>query len=275
RDPQPFRSPLRSVLRRSRLLRPLLTSRSASASPFQAQGESSPGKNSVLRRTTAGFTPPEPRPSELRGSLPARPARRRLGSGSCTSAHGFAPRFLPTVGHPSAVAVRFDRDGLLSAGLPPAGQRPCWAHKDEAPAGVPAGAPSLFVGGCHRPTGEAARVANPRAASPRFTTSRVRLERELADEAVERVAGLVRPLANLTLVVGAQHHTAILLSRSRGVVVEVVRLTREPERVVATVVAATHRAAVADPLPEARRIDLRGVVVEEADPVREQSVGAQ
>src|SRR5690606_10384540 len=139
RDPQPFRSPLRSVLRRSRLLRPLLTSRSASASPFQAQGESSPGKNSVLRRTTAGFTPPEPRPSELRGSLPARPARRRLGSGSCTSAHGFAPRFLPTVGHPSAVAVRFDRDGLLSAGLPPARQRPCWAHKRNADRREPVG----------------------------------------------------------------------------------------------------------------------------------------
>src|SRR5690606_19837379 len=120
-----------SVLRRSRLLRPLLTSRSASASPFQAQGEISPGKNAVLHRTTAGFTPPEPRPSELRGSLPARPARRRLGSGSCTSAHGFAPRFLPTVGHPSAVAVRFDRDGLLSAGLPPARQRPCWAHNEK------------------------------------------------------------------------------------------------------------------------------------------------
>src|SRR5690606_10030940 len=133
RDPQPFRSPLRSVLRRSRLLRPLLTSRSASASPFRAQGEISPGKNAVLHRTTAGFTPPEPRPSELRGSLPARPARRRLGSSSCTSARGFAPRFLPTVGRPSAAAVRFDWDGLLSAGLAPARQRPCWAHNAKAP----------------------------------------------------------------------------------------------------------------------------------------------
>src|SRR5690606_20470324 len=96
-------------------------------------------KNAVLHRTTAGFTPPEPRPSELRGSLPARPARRRLGSGSCTSAHGFAPRFLPTVGHPSAVAVRFDRDGLLSAGLPPARQRPCWAHIGIGARGNPSG----------------------------------------------------------------------------------------------------------------------------------------
>ncbi len=29
-----------------------------SPSPFQAQGEISPGKNAILRRTTAGFTPP-------------------------------------------------------------------------------------------------------------------------------------------------------------------------------------------------------------------------
>ena len=46
-------------LHRLPLLRPLLTSRSGSTpSPFQAQGEISPGKNAVLRRTTAGFTPP-------------------------------------------------------------------------------------------------------------------------------------------------------------------------------------------------------------------------
>ena len=41
-----------------RLLRPLLTSRSGSTpSPFQAQGEISPGKNALLPCTTAGFTP--------------------------------------------------------------------------------------------------------------------------------------------------------------------------------------------------------------------------
>src|SRR5690606_37562976 len=75
----------------------------------------------------------EPRPSELRGSLPARPARRRLGSGSCTSARGFAPRFLPTVARPSAAEVRFHWFGLLSAGLAPARQRPCWAHIARGP----------------------------------------------------------------------------------------------------------------------------------------------
>ena len=41
-----------------RLLRPLLTSRSSSTpSPFQAQGEISPGKNALLHCTTAGSTP--------------------------------------------------------------------------------------------------------------------------------------------------------------------------------------------------------------------------
>ena len=112
-----------------RLLRPRLTSRSAStASPFQAQGEISPGKSVTLLRATAGFTSPGHRPSELCGHLPARPARRRLRSGSCTSARGCAPRFLPTVGHPSAVAVRFSHDGLFLGGLSPPGWRPCRAH---------------------------------------------------------------------------------------------------------------------------------------------------
>jgi len=41
-----------------RTLRPLLTSRSGSTpSPFQAQGEISPGKNALLHCTTAGSTP--------------------------------------------------------------------------------------------------------------------------------------------------------------------------------------------------------------------------
>ena len=44
---------------RGDLLRPRLTSRSGcSPSPFQAQGEISPGKNALLHCTTAGFTPP-------------------------------------------------------------------------------------------------------------------------------------------------------------------------------------------------------------------------
>ena len=126
----------------SRLLRPLLTSRSGSPpSPFQAQGEISPGKNAILPRTAAGFTPPDPWPRELRGHLPARPARQRLISGSCPSARGFAPRFLPTLGHPHAVALRFARCGQLAGGLTPPRSRPCWAHKKK---------PAGFAGGLSR-----------------------------------------------------------------------------------------------------------------------------
>ena len=47
-----------SARRQPILLRPLLTSRSGSTpSPFQAQGEISPGKNALLHCTTAGSTP--------------------------------------------------------------------------------------------------------------------------------------------------------------------------------------------------------------------------
>jgi len=71
------------------LLRPLLTSRSSSSlSPFRARGEISPGKNAILLRTTAAFTSPGPWPQELRSRQPARPDRRRLISGSCSSARG-------------------------------------------------------------------------------------------------------------------------------------------------------------------------------------------
>ena len=124
----------------SRLLRPLLTSRSGSSpSPFQAQGEISPGKSAILPRTAARFTTPDPWPRELRGLMPARPDRHRLISGSCSSARGFAPRFLPTVGRPSAVALRFARCGQLAGGLPPPRSRPCWAHIQKRPdrPGVP------------------------------------------------------------------------------------------------------------------------------------------
>src|ERR1019366_5052838 len=56
-DSTPSRSALHSPC--DELLRPRLTSRSGSTpSPFQAQGEISPGKNALLHCTTAGSTPP-------------------------------------------------------------------------------------------------------------------------------------------------------------------------------------------------------------------------
>ena len=59
-------TPSRSALRRRdgfatshRLIRPRLTSRAGSTpSPFQAEGEISPGKNALLHCTAAGSTPP-------------------------------------------------------------------------------------------------------------------------------------------------------------------------------------------------------------------------
>ena len=40
----------------------------------------------------------------------------------------YAPRFLPTLGHPHAVALHLPRCGQLSRGLAPRRSRPCWAH---------------------------------------------------------------------------------------------------------------------------------------------------
>ena len=53
------------------------------------------------------------------------------GGPRCSSARSFAPRFLPIIGHPHAVALRFVRCDQLTAGLLPARVRPCWAHKEK------------------------------------------------------------------------------------------------------------------------------------------------
>jgi len=110
--------------------RPLLTSRSGSApSPFQAQGEISPGKNALLRCTTAGFTPPRLDHKSFAVSCPL----ALLGSAFYPilvhRLAAYAPRFLPTFSHPHAVALHFVRCDQLTAGLAPAGVRPCWAHQ--------------------------------------------------------------------------------------------------------------------------------------------------
>ena len=45
----------------------------------------------------------------------------------------YAPRFLPTIGRPHAVALHFARCGQLTGGLAPPGVRPCWAHMIKRP----------------------------------------------------------------------------------------------------------------------------------------------
>ncbi len=74
-------------------------------SPFQAQGEISPGKNALLHRTTAGSTPLRLDHESFAVSGPLALLRQRLLSSSCPSARSFALRFLPTLGHPCAVAL--------------------------------------------------------------------------------------------------------------------------------------------------------------------------
>jgi hypothetical protein len=73
---------------------------------------------------------------------------RATDPGSCSSARSCAPRFLPTLGRPHAVALPFARCDLLAARLPPVGVRPCWAHPIRSP-GI-AGANRLRRGVDHR-----------------------------------------------------------------------------------------------------------------------------
>jgi hypothetical protein len=116
-----------------RLLRPLLTSRSGSAPlPFQARGEISPGKDAILHRTTVAFTPSAlGHESFADACLLALPddASDALRVPRLTV---YAPRFLPTLGHPHAVALHLPRCGQLGRGLAPRRSRPCWAHKQNA-----------------------------------------------------------------------------------------------------------------------------------------------
>src|SRR3990170_1658360 len=52
------------------------------------------------------------------------------------SSCGFAPRFLSTVGRPSAVALCFVRYGQLTRGLSPPRCMSCWACKQRGPDSV-------------------------------------------------------------------------------------------------------------------------------------------
>jgi len=99
-----------------------------STSPFQAQGESSPGKNALLHRTTAEFTPLRLGHESFAASCPLTLLGSAFYSVLVHRLAVYAPRFLPTLGHPCAVALRFIRCGQLMGGLAPPGVRPCWAH---------------------------------------------------------------------------------------------------------------------------------------------------
>ena len=128
-----FDAPSRSALRPV----PATTTASAdfsfrsSPSPFQAQDEISPGKDALLHRTTAGFTPPRLDHKSFAVSCPLA-LRQRLLPDSCSSARSFDSRLLSTVARPSAVALHFAHRGQLAAALSPTRVRPCWAHIKKA-----------------------------------------------------------------------------------------------------------------------------------------------
>ena len=117
-----------------KLLRPLLTSRSGSTPlPFQDRGEISPGKNALLLCTTAGSTPLRLDHQSFAVHCPLALLHSAFYPGLVHRLADYAPRFLPTLGHPHAVALHFVRCDQLTAGLAPAGVRPCWAHKTKTP----------------------------------------------------------------------------------------------------------------------------------------------
>ena len=82
----------------------------------------------LLHCTTAGYTPPCLDHESFLVSCPV----ALLGSASYPIlVHRltvYVPRFLPTLGHPHAVALHFARRDQLATGLAPVGVRPCWAH---------------------------------------------------------------------------------------------------------------------------------------------------
>ena len=96
--------------------------------PFRHKARSPQVRVAHLHRTTAAFTPPRlgHKSFAVMGLLAL------LGNAFyAVLVHRltiYAPRFLPTLGRPHAVALHFAHCDQLAAGLAPAGVRPCWAH---------------------------------------------------------------------------------------------------------------------------------------------------
>ena len=126
--PSPFW--LRLIGRLLELLRPLLTSRSSMrCRPFRHKARSPQVRTHSfiaqppdLRRLTLGhksFAVSCPLALVGNAFYPVLVHRLTI----------YAPRFLPTLGRPHAVALHFAHCDQLAGGLAPPGVRPCWAHK--------------------------------------------------------------------------------------------------------------------------------------------------
>ena len=116
------------------LLRPLLTSRSSShCRPFRHKARSP-----QVRTHSFIAQPPDLRRPTLGHKSFAVSCPLALGGNALypVLVHRltiYAPRFLPTLGLPNAVALHFAHCDQLAGGLAPPGVRSCWAHKKKAP----------------------------------------------------------------------------------------------------------------------------------------------
>src|SRR5947209_5196240 len=99
--------------------------------PFRHEARSPQVRVALLHRTTAASTPLRLDhesfavfgPLALLGNAFYAVLVHRLAI--------YAPRFLPTLGRPHAVALHFVRRDQLTTGLSPVGVRPCWAHQSK------------------------------------------------------------------------------------------------------------------------------------------------
>jgi len=101
--------------------------------PFRHKARSPQVRAALLHRTTAAFTPPRLGHESFAVSCPLALLGNAFYAVLVYRLAIYAPRFLPTLGRPRAVALRFIRCDQLMAGLAPAGVRPCWAHKTQRP----------------------------------------------------------------------------------------------------------------------------------------------
>ena len=102
------------------------------ASPFQAQGEISPGKDIGFQSTTAGFTLPPLGRWSFAVICPLAPGGPASYPVPVRRPAPLAPRFLRTLPHGHALALCSGRCDLLPPGLTPGNRCPCWAHRRSA-----------------------------------------------------------------------------------------------------------------------------------------------
>ena len=101
--------------------------------PFRHKARSPQVRVAHLHRTTAAFTSPRLGHKSFAGRCPLALLGIAFYAVLVHRLAIYAPRFLPTLGHPHAVALHFTHCDQLVAGLSPTGVRPCWAHNEKAP----------------------------------------------------------------------------------------------------------------------------------------------